>query len=111
MDDMPEMDAPEGDVEVVTRTMAYDMNFDVDQFLKVMHDVMFSPFDNFDQLTKIAQLDPTTDYINADLRGVNFEGSDLTGYNLSCADLRGCIGLPSDEEAARIGLVLEGAKR
>ncbi|MEJ6397053.1 pentapeptide repeat-containing protein [Yoonia sp. 208BN28-4] len=71
--------------------------------------VLNADTDNFNKLSEIAGLDPTTDFLHADLSGTDFTGADLTGYNFTGADLRGCIGLPSPDDAEKIGLILTDA--
>ncbi|MHA6643714.1 pentapeptide repeat-containing protein [Mesorhizobium sp. A623] len=47
----------------------------------------------FQQLVKLAGLDPARDFQNADLRNIDLTDSDLRGFNFSGADLRGAIGI------------------
>jgi hypothetical protein len=47
---------------------------------------------NFSKLAHIAGLDPSRDFIGADLRDVDFSNCDLRGHDFSEADLRGCTG-------------------
>ena len=64
---------------------------------------------NFAELAKISGMDPATDYRFADLKGCDFTESDLSGFDFTGADLRGCTGLPSPEDAEKIGLILTDA--
>jgi uncharacterized protein YjbI with pentapeptide repeats len=42
--------------------------------------VISSPSDNFLEIVKVAKLNPKTDFINADLRGIDFSGLDLSEF-------------------------------
>lgn len=81
-----------------------------EESLAILEKLISSENYTFSELGDIAELDPEIDYISSDLRGVDFTGSDLTGYNFTDTDLRGTIGLPSADEAAKIGLILTDAK-
>ncbi len=48
---------------------------------------------SFQQLAKLAGLDPARDFQNADLRNVDLTDSDLRGFNFTSADLRGAMGI------------------
>jgi hypothetical protein len=48
-----------------------------------------STAENFVDLAKVANLDPQTDFQNANLRNLNFSNCDLTGFNFSASDLDG----------------------
>lgn len=50
---------------------------------------ILSEGDDFVRLVRIAGLDPSCDFLNANLAGVDFGCADLSGYNFSGADLRG----------------------
>jgi len=71
--------------------------------------ILLADTDDFAELAKISGMDPATDYRHADLKECDFTGSDLSGFDFTGADLRGCVGLPSPEEAKKIGLILADA--
>lgn len=53
-----------------------------------LNDILAADGADFVQLVAIAGLDPSEDFIGADLQGVDFGVCDLTGYDFSGADLR-----------------------
>lgn len=57
---------------------------------RVLTDIMKADGSNFSVLVSVAGLDPSVDFVGADLRGVDFGRSNLEGYNFSDADLSGC---------------------
>lgn len=74
-----------------------------------VEEILLAETDDFAELAKLSGMNPATDYRFADLKGCDFTGSDLSGFDFTGADLRGCIGLPSPEDAERIGLILTDA--
>jgi uncharacterized protein YjbI with pentapeptide repeats len=80
-----------------------------DEAMATLNDIMMAETDDFAELARIAGLDPATAYMHSDLSGCDFAGSDLTGFNFTGANLTGCTGLPSPEEAEKIGLILTDA--
>ncbi|MBE7619745.1 hypothetical protein GL297_08895 [Komagataeibacter sp. FXV2] len=53
-----------------------------------LNDILAADGADFVQLVAIAGLDPSEDFLGADLQGVDFGICDLTGYDFSGADLR-----------------------
>lgn len=53
--------------------------------------VLSAVTDNFVELVKISGLNPSKDFVGANLRGVDFGGSDLSEFRFRNADLRGAI--------------------
>lgn len=45
----------------------------------------------FDELAKLADLDPENDFSYSDLRRLNFSGADLRGFDFTGSDLRQCV--------------------
>lgn len=43
----------------------------------------------FSELVELAGLDPAEDFVESEMQGVDFKGSDLSAFNFSFADLRG----------------------
>lgn len=83
------------------------MNIDID--LEMLVNMLEADTDIFGELGNIGGMDPATDYRYSDLEGVDFTGTDLTGYDFTGADLRNCIGLPSLDDAKKMGLILTDA--
>lgn len=54
-----------------------------------LHKVRHSPSQSFAALTELAELDPATDYVEADLRGIDFGTDDLAGFNFTRAHFEG----------------------
>jgi Pentapeptide repeats (8 copies) len=57
--------------------------------LSVIDRIVSAEDDDFEGLTKVADLNPARDFRGSDLTGVNFGTADLTGYDFSDANLRG----------------------
>lgn len=55
----------------------------------VIHQVIAAKTDNFIDLAKIAQLNPTEDFYGANLIGIDLAEKDLSGVNFSRVNLRG----------------------
>lgn len=67
--------------------MANELNISGD-VRRRLSDILAADGANFVELAKIAGLNPSEDFIGADLQGVDFGVCDLTGYDFSGADLR-----------------------
>lgn len=55
----------------------------------IINDISESKSAVFSELVRIAGLNPEADFIEARLQWVDFEGSDLSNFDLREADLRG----------------------
>ena len=71
-----------------------------ERILPVVTRIVGAETNDFEELTKMAGLDPAKDFRGADLRGVDFGKADLTGYDFSGADLRGANFSDAKIEAA-----------
>ena len=56
---------------------------------RILLELLVHPGSDVVELARVARLDPTTDFQNADWRGLNFGAHDLTGYRFKGADIRG----------------------
>ena len=64
---------------------------DHDDFTKRLEMLASHETDNFIELTRVSGLDPTSDFIGADLRGVDLRGLDLSEYDFTNADMEGAL--------------------
>jgi tetratricopeptide (TPR) repeat protein len=61
-----------------------------DEQLSVLTDIVNFPADDFNALVRIVGLRPDTDFLHADLSGIDFGTADLRGFRFDYADLSGC---------------------
>lgn len=68
------------------------LNLDNEQ-IRLFRALLASNSENISELTRIAGLDPSSDYVGLDLSGADFSNCDLRGYNFSHANLKGAFGI------------------
>lgn len=61
--------------------------------LNTIEEIYQTEITNFTQLCTLANLDPSIDFINSNLEGVNFDFCDLQGYNFTGANLKNTTGI------------------
>lgn len=79
----------------------------LDELAKGLGAIVSAETDNFVALAKLVGLDPTTDYVGADLSGADFSDCDLAGFNFSGAIL---TGITLNEATSWAGCKLTGAR-
>lgn len=70
--------------------------------------ILTSSTEVFSQLVSLSGLIPERDFIDADLRGVDFSGSSLSSFNFEYADLRGAIWNGAEGEPSNYRFSLRG---
>lgn len=62
-----------------------------DSLRKDLESIALAQSDDFAELAKSSGLNPSTDFVGADLRGADLSGQDLTEFDLTGADITGAL--------------------